>query len=111
MHFLLLLIAANRRTYPPCTSICPVGPEVRIQIPQHPLALLTALDSRGPFPAKTNFVHPVPAGESGAQQGKRRQRQRPRFVPEKRSDDAENARGEFPTAPARAVDSSATAPH
>src|SRR6266705_6274332 len=46
------------------TSTCPVGLEVRIQIPQHPFAFLATLDSRGPFPAKTNLVHPVPHSKS-----------------------------------------------
>src|SRR5882762_9438815 len=62
------------------TSTCPVGLEVRIHSPKHPFALPAAFDSRGPFSAKTDFVHPVPNGKSGYQHRERRQRQRPWLV-------------------------------
>src|SRR3989442_5669490 len=75
--------AANWRTCAPRTSTCPVGLELRVQIPKHSLAFLSALDRRGPFLAKANLVHPVPRGKGGHQHRERRQCQCPRFVPEK----------------------------
>src|SRR6266403_5082751 len=105
-----LLAATNRRTCAPCTSTCPVGLEVRIQIPQLALAFLTTLDSRGPLPAKTNFVQPVPRGKSGYQHRERRQRKRPGFVPEKRPHDAEDVCRELAAAPVDAVYATAACP-
>src|SRR5437660_3446983 len=102
--------ATNWRTCAPRTSTCPVGLELRIQVPQHSLALLAALDSCGPFSAKTNFVEPVPRGERWHEQRERRHCQRPRLVPQKRPHDAEYISRQFAAASVCPMNSSMSRP-
>src|SRR6266404_8552888 len=104
------LAATNWRAHAPLISTCPVGLEVRIQIPQHPLALLAVLEHRGPFSAKTNFVQPVSDRKCGYQQRERRHCQRPRLVPEESSHNAENVCRKFAVTSMQALNSSAACP-
>src|SRR5436190_9243280 len=108
--FFFLDSPTNGKSCAQRTSTRPVGLEVRIQVPQHPLALLAAFDCRGPFLAKTNFVQPVPRRESWHEQRERRHCQRPRLVPEKRPHDAEYISRQFAAASVCPMNSSMSRP-
>src|SRR5689334_5893261 len=75
-------------------SAGPIGLEARIDVPELAFLRGTVFHRGAPFPAEANFIQPVPQGENGHERRNRSQHGRPRLVRKKRSDDAENIRGD-----------------
>src|SRR5215467_3670975 len=73
---------------------CPIGLETRIDVPALAFFRSIIFHGDGPFFAEANFVEPVAHGKNRHERSKWSKHGCPGLAREKRSDDAENIRGE-----------------